>query len=471
MAGKHSAPTALARRLWRWGFPELTGHGRFVSANAVDALGNGLLLAFQVIYFVQTTSVPLTSVGAALTLAQVLALPSAMLVGPVLDRAGARAVAATGNIVSAIGFSGFLLVQSTWHIVVVALVTQVGATLYWTSSSALVVLAAKDGERTRWFGFIRALRNIGNGAGGGLAVAAVGLGGVTGLRGIVLANVVTFLVAGLLIITWRPPQAVALADVAAEGLPDSARQVSYSHVLRDSRYMRLVGVNFSFVYAAMVLSVLLAAYITEALREGAWLAGTLLMVNTGLVATAQTFISGKLERWRATRVIVGASLLNAAAFGLFAALGLVPSGVAVLGLFVAIVIYTISEMLATPPVNDLSVSMAPDHARGRYLAVYQLSWTIGGASAPWLLTSLLAAGAAWPWIFLLALSLLAVPVVLSLELRSRQQARHRAPRPTRKDLVVAVATVVLGTPRRRGANRRPRGRGATAMPEAVDRAA
>jgi MFS family permease len=60
------------------------------------------------------------------------------------------------------------------------------------------------------------------------------------------------------------------------------------------------------------------------------------------------------------------------------------------------------------------VVLAPEQLRGRYLGVYQLSWSIGSAIAPALLTALLGAGAALPWVFLTAISLLAVPLVLGL---------------------------------------------------------
>lgn len=410
------------RRLTRWGFPDLTGQGRFVSANVIDAFGNGLLLAFQVVFFVEVTSVSLVTIGAALTFAQFLALPTAMVTGPMLDRMGAREVATFANCISAVGFTGFLFVHSPWQIVIVAMVTQVGSTMYWTSSSALVVIAAREGERTRWFGFLRALRNIGNGVGGGLAVVAVAAGGVTGLRGLVVVNILSFAIAANLLATWRPRRHIEMPSATTPS--DAARrsQPSYLEVMKDGRYLRLVAVNLSFVYAAMVLSVLLAVYITDGLHRGAWIAGTLVVVNTSLVALTQTAASRRIERWRPTRVVAWASLLNAAAFALFAILHIVPVWMTVVGMFLAIVIYTASEILACSPINELSVALAPEHARGRYLAVYQLSWTVGGLSAPWLLTSLLSRGVALPWMFLLVISLLAVPVVLTLDRRPRRAA-------------------------------------------------
>lgn len=432
-------PTGRATLASRLGLPRLRGHGGFVGANAIDSLGNGLVLAFTVVYFARTTTLSLPEVGAALSAARLLGLPAALGVGPVLDRFGARTVAAAGNLMSAVGFTGFFFAHSVWQIVVVVLIAQLGNTTYWTSSSALVVLAAQGGERTRWFGFVRALRNMGLGVGGAVGSVAVALGGVGGLRAVVVANAVSYVAAATMLTLWRPapapvespPSSVSTAQPPTEAATAAAepaaavRKDGYLTVLRDGRYMMLVAINVTFVFAAMLNSVLMAIYITVGLHRGVWLAGSLLVLNTVQVALMQTVISARLERFRGTRVIAVSCLINALAFGLFAVLDVSPGWMVVTGLFLAMFIYTIAEITATPPTNDLSVALAPAHIRGRYLAVYQLSWTLGQAVAPGLLTLLLVHGAMLPWAFLGGISLLAVPMVLVLE---RQITREKASR-------------------------------------------
>jgi hypothetical protein len=57
--------------------------------------------------------------------------------------------------------------------------------------------------------------------------------------------------------------------------------------------------------------------------------------------------------------------------------------------------------VVTPFQEELRVALAPEGLRGRYLAVYQLSWTAGQTAAPGLFTLCLSWAAALPWIFLL----------------------------------------------------------------------
>jgi MFS family permease len=57
--------------------------------------------------------------------------------------------------------------------------------------------------------------------------------------------------------------------------------------------------------------------------------------------------------------------------------------VAVYSLFVvAMVIITFGEMIIMPQGQTLAANFAPEDKRGRYLALFGLSWTIAGAVGP-----------------------------------------------------------------------------------------
>lgn len=426
----------LQRRL---ALPDMRGNGKMVNAAVIDSIGSGLLLAFILVYFSRTTDASLPAIGGALTLARFVAVPTAMVVGPLIDRWGARLVALAGNMVSAVGYAGFLFAGDIWQIVVVAWLTQVGGAAYWTSSSGLVVLASTPERRSRWFAMLHMLRNSGLGIGGAIGALMVGYDGTTGLKLLVVANAASYLLAALLLGLWRPPLAAVQAaarlkaEQAAREPKTGKTKGGYGAVLRDKRYMLLVGININFVFAALVLSLLIAVFVTEGLGQAAWIGGVLLVLNSVQVATTQTLVNRRLERYRPIRVIAAGSVVNAVAFGLFAVLGLVPAWLAVAGLFLAMILYNFAETAATPFAEDLSVSLAPEHLRGRYLAVYQLSWTAGQTVAPLLLTLLLDQGAAWPWLFLMTLGLLTVPALLLLERMGNSTGKQPEPSDSGRD--------------------------------------
>ncbi|MGW2025586.1 MFS transporter [Streptomyces decoyicus] len=429
MMPQHSpAPSAWRRIQTAWGLPDLAGKGRFVTANLIDSLGNGLAVAFTIVFFVKTTSLSLAAVGAALTIGQLLVLPFPLFIGRLLDTYGPRTVVAAGNWISAAGFIGFLFSHAVWQIVLWQFVVQLGSTAFWMGNSPLTVLVAQGGERARWFGFVRALRNVGVGFGGAASAVALSIGTVAGLQAVMVINVVTFAVAGWLVITLRvaetseeagagPAEPKPAEPERAAGETTGAPSGGYRTVLKDTRYLRLVATNLSFVFASTVISVLLAVYAVDNLDVGAWIVGVFVVLNAVMVALLQTLASRWIESRRPVTVLVLALLFNAAAFVVFGTLLVLPGWAVIAGLLIAMVLYTVAEMLSSPPTSELSVVMAPEHLRGRYLGVYQLSWSIGGAVAPALLTALLEGGAALPWVFLTAISVLAVPLALGLDRR------------------------------------------------------
>ncbi|MBM7057031.1 MFS transporter [Streptomyces durocortorensis] len=394
----------------KWGLPDLAGNGRFVSANVMDSLGNGLVLAFTVLYFTTTTSLPLGAIGAALSLGQLLALPTPVVAGTLIDRFGSRTVVIAANLMSAIGFCAFLAADAVWKIVAVQFVVQAGSSIYWTSSRSLVLLAARRRDHARWFGFISALRNIGGGFGAAVASLAIAWGSEW-VRALVLANALSFVIAACLLAGWRP---TAPARAPGPGPDRPAGGGGYGAVLRDLRYLRLVVANLAYVLAASVLPVLLALYITEVLHASAWLVGACMVGNMVLVALVQTLVARMIERRRPARVLALAGVVNAVAFAVFGLVLAVPGWMVAGGLLLAMAVFTAAEMLSMPSSSELSASLAPDHIRGRYLGVFQLSWSLGNALAPAVLTTLLGYGPAWPWVVLGAVNLLAVPLVLSL---------------------------------------------------------
>ncbi|HEV3355667.1 MAG TPA: MFS transporter [Pseudonocardiaceae bacterium] len=414
--GHAPAPSAWQRIQTAWGLPELAGKGRFVTANLIDSLGNGLVLAFTVVFFVKTTTLSLVDVGAALTVGQLLTLPVPLVIGHLLEKLGPRAIVAVGNWISAAGFIGFLFSQTAWQIVLWQFVVQVGATAFWMGGSPLTVAVARNVERGRWFGFVRALRNVGVGFGGAASAVALGVSSVAGLRAVMVLNVVTFVVAGWLVITMRgvdpsepaQPRPVSTAERTPSG---------YRTALTDTRYLRLIATSTVFVFAPTVIRVLLAVYAVDNLHVGSWIVGVLVVLNTAMVVLLQTLASGWMQTRRPETVLVLALLVNAAAFVGFGLLLVLPGWAVIAGLVIAMVLYTVAEILSSPLISELSVVLAPAHLRGRYLGIYQVAWSVGSAVAPALLTALLTAGAALPWVFLIAISVLAVPLVFGLDRR------------------------------------------------------
>ncbi|HEX6520598.1 MAG TPA: MFS transporter [Streptosporangiaceae bacterium] len=388
------AVRALARD--RLGLPELTGHYPLAGALFTDSLGDGLFEPFAVVYFLHTTGLSLPVVGFGLSAAILLALPAALIGGALIDRLTPARVVIIGNLISAAAFAGYLAVGSLWELVFFAFFAAAGGRFFWTANLALVGEAFEGPDRARWFAFQRAARNAGYGLGGLLAAAALGSGSGIGYRALALANAASFVLAAALVTRWSRrsrtgPRPAPAGDTARGG---------YRAALTDGPFMLLTVMNVLFVLCMMVLDVLLALYLVRVLHQAVWLSGLLFAANTVAVAACQTAVWGLFARRRPVRVLQLTAAVWGVSFLLMWLIAALPAGFAIPGVFIAVAVYTVAELIQGPVFNGLVVAAAPEQARGRYMAVYQLSWALARAAAPGLFGWLFTTNHALPWITL-----------------------------------------------------------------------
>jgi MFS family permease len=75
------------------------------------------------------------------------------------------------------------------------------------------------------------------------------------------------------------------------------------------------------------------------------------------------------------------------------------------------VVFTVAELLQAPTSSALTVALAADHLRGRYLGLEELMWGLARVLAPVLFTWLLARDPGLPWLALCLCCLAAVVVL------------------------------------------------------------
>ena len=393
------------------GLPNTRGRAPLIVAQSVDALGTGLFLPFAVVYFHAAKGIPLTTVGAILSVAALLALPAGPLVGSLIDRLGPRRVVVASNLVRVATFAGYVAADEPWQLVVLATVTIWGESMFWPGAAALVAQVADTGQRARWYAMERALRNVGIGAGGLLGSVLVTWGGTSGYTVVVVLNAVSFLVAGGLVAAWRP---VARVEPSPAPARESVERGGYRAVLTDRAFLGVLTTVCVFALCDLALTVLLSAYVIDARGLPAWQPGVLFAVNTALVVLAQTAVSGAIERHRRPRVLQVAAGIWVVSFALFAAVPAGAAGVAFWVLTAAMVVFTLAELLQAPTSSALTVAIAPAHLRGRYLGLEELMWSVARVLAPVTFTWLLARGPGLPWLALSGCCLAAVVVLQRL---------------------------------------------------------
>jgi MFS family permease len=154
--------------------------------------------------------------------------------------------------------------------------------------------------------------------------------------------------------------------------------------------------------------------------------GAVYVINTVLIGVGQGLIVRQMTgsvRWR---IVVLAAGLMIAAFLLLYTAGALDGNVAIAVVLGAAMVYTLGEMAGGPVLAALAAESPPVHLRGRYLAVYQLSWNAASAVAPVLYLSLLHTGHLdlEPWAVLSGLALFGAVCCLPLRRLMPLAAEH-----------------------------------------------
>ena len=405
----------LAHRL---GLPDLRGARSFVVATFIDFLGTGLFLPFSLLYFTRAVGLPLPAVGLALSIVMAMTLPLVPVTGMLVDRFGTKRVVLLAQLLQGAGFLGYLVVRNVPMLLGMALLDAIGQRLFWSTYFTLVAEIAAPHERDRWYGLGAATRNAGLGLGGLLAGVVVGANAVLGYHLVVIADALSFfLAAGLLLFGVRVSTLQRSASLPRSG---------YKLILRDRAFLVLVAANVIFALCSLMLGIGVPVYVAGALRAPLWVIGAIMALSTALIAILQTVVVQLLEPYRRTRALILTSWLWGAWCGLLALALLVPQVLLIPYLLIITCVYALAELIHDPTSNALAAEVGQDGLRGRYLALFQLSWSVAGLIAPGLFALLFTLHPALPWLVMVALILLASLTIYWIEPHLPRRAVRRS---------------------------------------------
>lgn len=384
-----------------------------VGAIFIDAIGTGMFIPFSLLFFLATTSLPLTRIGLALSIAALVRIPATIAAGPLSDRFGPRAAVVGSQLLQAAGFAGYLVVHGFWQLVAAAVLVQIGNSIFWVAYAPLIFTVAAAGEREHWFALGTALRTAGWAAGGVIAGATVALGGHDGYLGIAAANGASFVLAAFLSARLRPGTAAPHRNAE----PGSG--ASWQPLLRDRPFLGFVAVNVGITFLALAIPTALPVFLVKILGLPAWSPGAALALNAILVAVAAPIVMSAISGRRRRNVLMASQAFTIVALAVLLVVHLVPAGAAVVLVLIAILPLAGCEVMQGGVVPTVVTESATPLTLGRYTSAYQLTFSIADIICPAVVTVALHAGAAALW---LPLSAVALVDLAAVGLLSRRMA-------------------------------------------------
>ncbi|MDL5202357.1 MFS transporter [Streptomyces sp. ALI-76-A] len=179
--------------------------------------------------------------------------------------------------------------------------------------------------------------------------------------------------------------------VVTKGEEAAEAAVGLGTVLRDGRFMSVVGLSFLVALVFQQGAVGLPVAMGEAGFTPADY-GMAIAVNGVLIVALQIPVTRFIEHRDTKRLLVVSSLLAGYGFGLTAFAGSI-------GLFaLTVCVWTLGEMINAPTQTGLVVRLSPAHGRGRYQGMYTLSWSVAALVAPLMSGVVIDRyGAEWLW--------------------------------------------------------------------------
>ncbi|MGF1431044.1 MFS transporter, partial [Kitasatospora sp. LaBMicrA B282] len=373
------------------GLAELTADGhRLAVAALVQSLGIGLFTASSIAWFTRHVGLTANQVATGLAVAGAAALAGSLLAGVLADRHGARRVLATVYAGRGLCFLAFAFVTNLWQYLLVTLCSVAFDRAGPPVLQALVAAAVPgQRERGRLLAVVNVVRNIGLGLGAMAGGVTLTLDTVQAYRITMLLVTAAFLAGALLVLRLPAP---------ARSTATAARQTGRTRALPDRHYLALTGLNFLLSFFDVLLLVAMPVWVLQHTSAPRATVSVLYGLNTVLVVVGQLPVSRLADGLRrSSRMLRWGGAALAASSLCFAGAGAAHGRTALLLLVAAIVALSAGEVITTSATWNLSIALAPDGARGRYLSVFGLGLATERVLGPVLVTGLLLGSGAVGW--------------------------------------------------------------------------
>ncbi|NEA35216.1 MFS transporter [Streptomyces sp. SID13031] len=333
-----------------------------VIARGVNRLG-AFTLPFLAVVLTVELGASVAEAGLVLTAFGVATLPSRVFGGQLADRLGRRWTIVLGLVGCAVGQLWIAASGSLWSAVPAVVVLGLAFEIYEPPSQAIIADVTAPADRPAAYGLLGAVMAVV----AGLLAAWLGQ---WDLRWLFVADAVSCLACAMLV-AIALPGGVQVAPAAAA-------------VWRDRRLLWVLGSGTVFAVLAMVIVFGLPLTLLD---RGVSASGVGIILAVSAIAQVAVQPVLRTRRLRALddfqALTLGYLLLGA---------GLIANGFShsLPAFLAAAVLWSLGDLLLIGRALSVVAELAPDHARGRYLATYGLSWGVATAVAPLVGTQLLA---------------------------------------------------------------------------------
>ncbi|MEV5549434.1 MFS transporter [Streptomyces sp. NPDC052309] len=353
------------------------------TSTLVNRLG-GFVATFMALYLTLDRGYSASYAGLVASLHGLGGVISSLGAGVMTDRLGRRPTLLVAQASTAVSVALLGFVRDPVAIAAVAFLVGMASNASRPAVQAMMADIVRPEDRIRAFSLNYWAINL------GFAISSMAAGFIAEfsyLAGFLIEAGMTMVCAIVVFVKLPESRPAKVTGTAAEAEP----AVSLGTVLRDGRFMGVVGLSFLIAVIFQQGSVGLPVAMGEAGFTPADY-GMAIAVNGVLIVVLQIPVTRFIEHRDPKRLLVVSSLLAGYGFGLTAFAGSV-------GVFaLTVCVWTLAEIVNAPTQTGLVVRLSPVHGRGRYQGMYTMSWAVASLVAP-VMSGLVIDryGAEWLW--------------------------------------------------------------------------
>jgi MFS family permease len=337
----------------------------------VDRVGGTMLFPFFSLYITQKFGVGMTQAGIILGFFSIFGMLGSMIGGALTDKFGRRSLILFGLVFSALSTLTLGLVNAFWMLYPLAVLTGLLSDVAGPANQAMIADLLPEKQRAEGFGILRVVGNM-------AWILGPTIGGLianTSYFYLFISDaVISCIVAALFYMLV--PETKPEAQPGEEGESVLAAFAGYGKVLKDLAFAAFIIAGMFMLLAYQQMYSTLSVYLRDNHGVDPQGYGFLLTSSAITVILFQFWTTRQIKHRPPFLMMALGTLFYMVGFGLF-------GFVSAYWLFVMnIVIVTIGEMIIMPTSQALAANFAPEDMRGRYMAVFGLTWGIPSIFGP-----------------------------------------------------------------------------------------
>ncbi|MBT3712399.1 MAG: MFS transporter, partial [Anaerolineae bacterium] len=337
----------------------------------IAMLTGTMIWPLLLIYVSKRLSMPLTQIASLMTINAVVGVAFTFVAGPLADKIGRKWIMVVGLIVNASGYLFMMWADSYAYFAILMVVTGFSNPLFRVGADAMLTDIIPEKQRLDAFALTRMAKNVGvsmgPAIGGILAGISYNISFITAASGMAFFSIIVI----FFVKETLPRKAKGAPTIIISSEPQG-----YREMFKDKEFVSMISLyTLGWILVALIW-ILLPVYANQqyGIPENQY--GLIPAANGLMVIFFQVLVTKRTKHF---------SPLSMITLGMFLytlGTGSVAFSTGFFGFLLSIIIVTIGELIIVPTSSAYVANRAHPEMRGRYMGIYNFSWSFARGVGP-----------------------------------------------------------------------------------------